>query len=561
MIITARNYIEGAPKRGILFDVRKVSSFGMVALVLLLAKGDGLTLQPHPMAPTPPGGPHRHTALGYANEAMSPSVVSPFRQRHPRPSQAQPRAPPPESQSPGSLVGQVILDGKYVLTKRIPVASPKCQIYEAFPMVEGRVQERKPFIVKLSTLIDEGIDQELANYRRILGSGTISSKQRAQQLFVKVYDAIPASPWTHHQAGLVMEKGTQNLRSFIRKHGPYQGDALRYAMRRVIECVDVLHSQNLVWTELKPENFIVTDAKGIKIKGIDLESVIPEHGQLKVYTAESCPPEFPLEEMYKTLPTMQISSKFDIWGLGLVLFEMATGEPMYVEGLTDLEYIKHRLRNVHDLVSEIQFGKLRHVDSAVADLIVQCLQVQPSHRASTSSLLQHPVFDTVSFSEASYVNKSIKRAQYHRGRQQKSSAQSILHSRYMRSHPRGHAVKNSDHWQQVQRSPSVTTGKSYVSYAASSHRASTSLSTASATREFEPLPHSDARSNLAEAGEVGESTDSESTWKDQLVNALDTIHQFALEDPEIASDLVNILDQAQSKLGRSANADLTPSLA
>jgi serine/threonine protein kinase len=59
-----------------------------------------------------------------------------------------------------------------------------------------------------------------------------------------------------------------------------------------------------------------------------------------MYTPEACPPEFPMESLYVCLPEIKPDYSFDIWGLGILLFEIATGKPFYDGGLTDVDFIK-----------------------------------------------------------------------------------------------------------------------------------------------------------------------------------------------------------------------------
>lgn len=307
-------------------------------------------------------------------------------------------------------VGEVLLGGKYMLTGYIPVPSLKCDIYKAYPLnPQGQIQGDQPLIVKFS---NSNLDLEYVNYQRLWACLT----PEQENLFVKIHDRIPGnalpvnewgqpppassnigdvSPESHHPPGIVMERGYDNLRVFVRKYGAYKGDALRQAFYSVISAVHALHSNNLIWTELKPENFVVTP-KGIK--AIDLESIVPTNELLQVYTAEACPPEFPLEEMYKTLPEMAVTEAFDVWGLGLVLFEMATGHSFYAEGMMDLEFIKRQLRNVDRTLLQAR-AKLRghpnSIDSQAASIIMACLHPDPRERPSCQQLLASTYFSAM----------------------------------------------------------------------------------------------------------------------------------------------------------------------
>jgi serine/threonine protein kinase len=311
----------------------------------------------------------------------------------------------------------------YVLSDLLPVASAKkCQIYQAFR--EGTPMEVmdcehpyfNPLVCKLSANL-QGMEWESEAYQLL--DARLSPQERNG--FVKVYDAIPPSPLTQQRAGLIMEKGLDNLRFQIRNKGAYRGEKLRQAMQTVIYIVHVLHSHGLVWTELKAENFVMTNttttssdnnnptaadfpdssssgsssADGMfffGIKGIDLESVIPAHDWLRVYTAEACPPEFPVDELYKSLPRMKVDPSFDMWGLGLVLYEMATGKPFYAAGLTNLEYITHQLRYPDAALARAN-QKLLSIPAQPRKIIQQCMSLNPADRPSCLELLQDPYFE------------------------------------------------------------------------------------------------------------------------------------------------------------------------
>jgi len=317
----------------------------------------------------------------------------------------------------GQVVNSAYVDDEtgessgYLLTELLPVASAKkCQIYQAFrtDTPPEKMSPEHPFfnplVCKLSANL-QGMEWESEAYRLL--DERLDPVER--QAFVEVYDAIPATDRTQNRAGLIMEKGLENLRFQIRNKGAYRGETLRQAMQTVIFIVHILHSHGLVWTELKAENFVMTNttlnthtaaAAGKEeeesmfffgIKGIDLESVIPAHDWLRVYTAEACPPEFPVDELYRSLPRMRVDPSFDMWGLGLVLYEMATGKPFYAAGLTDLEYITNQLRYPEAALKRAN-AKLLGVPPQPRKLIQRCMSLDPADRPSCLELLQDPYF-------------------------------------------------------------------------------------------------------------------------------------------------------------------------
>ena len=285
---------------------------------------------------------------------------------------------------PDQLVGQVLLD-KYVISGKVRIGGDKCEVFTAFHTMD--YARKDPLIVKLSLNNPDNIGLEYRIHKELFDL----LQPEETHLFVRPYDWIDPQPATNGKAGFVMECGIENLRGYIYKHGAYTGDRLKQVMWSVIRTVYALHRLGTVWTELKAENFIVF-GDGSTVKGADLESVAHYQGNIRVYTAETYPPEFPIDILYKALPDLPLDYSFDIWGLGMALFEIATGGPLFTLQKTyDVEYIKTRLRNPDGIVGEA-YNKLENVDPGARNVIMKCLRVDPSLRPSCEELLRDTYF-------------------------------------------------------------------------------------------------------------------------------------------------------------------------
>ncbi|KAL3942755.1 MAG: hypothetical protein SGBAC_003099 [Bacillariaceae sp.] len=280
------------------------------------------------------------------------------------------------------LVGTVLLD-KFLVAEKLRVGGDRSELYKCYHVLDK--PQEFALVIKLSHNI-----QQIELEHRIYGDLFSRLSPERQELFVRAYDWVPASEQTNGRVGFAMECGLENLRGHIWRHGPYTGEKLRSSMENVIRIVQALHGLGVVWSELKAENFIVFD--GDKIKAVDLESVAAHNEFLRAYTAETYPPEFPADSLYECLPKIPVDYSFDVWGMGLSLYELAVGEPLFTLQRTyDVDYIKERLKNPEGIVDEAN-KKMWKVESGARNIIRKCLVVDPTKRSSCDELLQDPYF-------------------------------------------------------------------------------------------------------------------------------------------------------------------------
>lgn len=171
----------------------------------------------------------------------------------------------------GKSIGPYALSGQAERS-----TSGKSQIWTAYTVDKNGLPFGEPLAIKTSTNRKK-LKKEYENYRKI-ASGAFRGR------FVKLIDFLPVAGDTAQfssQSALVVERGSKNLRDFFKgRKGGLKGRALRDAAAAAAQCLQAVHSSKLVWTDLKPENFVLIsdnseNGGGVDIKGIDLESVCP----------------------------------------------------------------------------------------------------------------------------------------------------------------------------------------------------------------------------------------------------------------------------------------------
>jgi serine/threonine protein kinase len=272
-----------------------------------------------------------------------------------------------------------------------------------------------------------------------------------------------------------------------------------------------------------------------------------------------------------------------MWGLGMTLFEMATGKPFYVDGLTDLEYIKDRLRNPEEMISDLH-SKLLSVNPQARSVIKQCLMIDPRARISCRDLLRKPYFTQNKFAIISSSNFGIP----------KTAAQNQLQTRQVQYEQEDVGAQRIDLVGQVAElenqlklsdvsshqlreevsatksefkglldgaSPIVNAAKKSASMADFAEHEVVNQGGTSGLLDAQPevtahlqqhdiLQHAQNENeklqNGTEQQDPNPPTLQTLSFSDRLKSVLDVINTCAMHDPDVARDLLSILDQSQN---------------
>uniref|UniRef100_A0A7S4UNE4 Protein kinase domain-containing protein n=1 Tax=Ditylum brightwellii TaxID=49249 RepID=A0A7S4UNE4_9STRA len=312
-----------------------------------------------------------------------------------------------------NLTGQTIANGKYLLSGEAQTStSGKSQIWTAYRSdPKTGLPIGKPVTIKL-TDNSQAIRRESRNYKRIK-SGLFRGEFVEKIEFLSDIEVVGAKEeeedggssanMLEGKSVLVLEKGLMDLQEYM-----YQRDrvglssrAMRDAAHSAGKCIQAIHSSNMVWTDLKTDNFVVigedTDEKEgepFVIKGIDLESAMPLRSNPVDYSPQACPPEFADAYISGRGHDFILDTSYDMWSLGMMLYELSTGYH-YFAGETPLSITKALKNNFQADVSEVKDAKLR-------DLIQLCLHKDPKKRPTITQFLFHPYFLTSGIGSRSF---------------------------------------------------------------------------------------------------------------------------------------------------------------
>lgn len=285
----------------------------------------------------------------------------------------------------GDTVG---LEDEYLLaSKPERSTSGKSSIWEAYRASESTglpIENAVPICMKISDNL-EAISREYENYRKLSFLGIWETG-----CFVRCYEFFPVAGYDkkfRNQCALAIERGARDLKSFLNSRVKLENKELREACLSATQCVQALHNAGLVWTDMKTENFVVMPNG--EVKGIDLESAMPIDDYPVDYSPEACPPEFASAFLAGDGPYFELQTSYDIWSLGMLMLELATGKG-YFDGKTPAQITK-QLRDMDEGAMTAYLDGV-DFDERLKDLIGRCLQKDPRKRPSTAQILVHPYF-------------------------------------------------------------------------------------------------------------------------------------------------------------------------
>ncbi len=171
-----------------------------------------------------------------------------------------------------------------------------------------------------------------------------------------------------------------DLGAVMRSNRRFAIGYVKYYLDQICSGLNAAHAVGVVHRDLKPSNIFVLEGEPLRIKLMDfgvakVTSIDEEHtchGQI-VGTPRYMSPEQALGQVER------ISSRSDIYSLGIILYEMLTGACVF-ENESPIVLLLMHLRDpvpkIRDIAPEVPLG--------IAELIESCLAKDPSERPQSA---------------------------------------------------------------------------------------------------------------------------------------------------------------------------------
>jgi len=159
---------------------------------------------------------------------------------------------------------------------------------------------------------------------------------------------------------------------------------LKLFFAEVILAFEHIHKHNTVYRDLKPENIILDESGHIKICDFNLA----KNGITKGKRALS----FCGSPMYLSpdmLSGKGVDQRCDIYGIGLIMYELVTGFPAY--NADDIETLYKDIR-----MNKIDFN-MPGITGDIKDLLQKILVPDPEKRITLEEIKKHQYFKDISF--------------------------------------------------------------------------------------------------------------------------------------------------------------------
>jgi serine/threonine protein kinase len=162
----------------------------------------------------------------------------------------------------------------------------------------------------------------------------------------------------------------ESLLSTLRRLGRLPLDQSLQIARQICAGLHEAHLHGIVHRDLKPANIMVEPSGDVKIMDFGIARLSQVNGQMTGTIAGT--PAYMAPEQVELKP---VGAPADIYALGLVLYEMATGIPAFA-GDTPIAVALKQVRELPQPPREIVPGLPAHIES----LILKCLQKDPADR-------------------------------------------------------------------------------------------------------------------------------------------------------------------------------------
>jgi hypothetical protein len=165
----------------------------------------------------------------------------------------------------------------------------------------------------------------------------------------------------------------EDLASVVRRIGRLSPDKATEVARQICAGLAAAHERGVIHRDLKPANVMLDGAGKIRITDFGLASIA---ASIKGAEARAGTPAYMAPEQ---LAGREVTTKSDIYSLGLILYEILTGKRAF-EATTLPELMKQRESGAITNPSTL----VRDLDLLIERVILRCLEIDPEKRPASA---------------------------------------------------------------------------------------------------------------------------------------------------------------------------------
>jgi len=249
---------------------------------------------------------------------------------------------------------------------------------------EGSGGKREAYALKVqskSELVKDGQAKAVVNEKNIMA-------KLSHPFLIRLVTTYKDEKFVYMLLGLVQGGELYSVIHTSRRHGVPDKSAKFYSAC-VAEGLAYMHRRGYVYRDLKPENVLI-NAKGYCVI---VDFGFAKYVKDKTYTLCGTPLYLPPEVILNRGHNWAA----DHWSLGVMIFEMITGEtPFYEEGMEQMDLFRAIVR--------CKYTVPRKVSAQASSLIHAFVTKDPYHRLGSlkggeDDVLNHPWFESIDFEE------------------------------------------------------------------------------------------------------------------------------------------------------------------